>query len=185
MKLVCLGDSITYGYGVEKHECFVNIIKDKYNIEVINKGINGDTTSNMLFRVYEDAIILKPTHILVMGGTNDFLMGYKESTAFENLKCIIDDIKNHEIKPIVGIPIKTCSTLGKKYWSSFIDYSVVNEKLNSYKTHLIKYCKDNHIPYFNFYDRLESENLDDTFLYLDGIHPNKIGHSIMAKEIVL
>ena len=67
MKIVCIGDSITFGYGVQSNENWINILNDKLNITFINRGLNGDTSSGMLFRSYEDIIKLKPNGVIIMG----------------------------------------------------------------------------------------------------------------------
>lgn len=38
MKLVCIGDSLTYGYGVSSKSCWTELLKKHLNMEVINKG---------------------------------------------------------------------------------------------------------------------------------------------------
>lgn len=46
MKIVCLGDSTTYGYMVNRNQVWTSILNTKFNnsnIQFINKGINGDT----------------------------------------------------------------------------------------------------------------------------------------------
>jgi len=50
MKLVCLGDSLTYGYKIKPSEAWPSLIISQKcdNVEVLNKGILGDTTGGML-----------------------------------------------------------------------------------------------------------------------------------------
>ena len=35
MKIVCIGDSLTEGYGIEKEYCWVNLLRNGLNIEII------------------------------------------------------------------------------------------------------------------------------------------------------
>ena len=74
MKLICIGDSFTRGFGVKKKESWVSQISIE-NADVINMGINGDTTSGMLARFTNDVILEKPNYVLITGGTNDFISG--------------------------------------------------------------------------------------------------------------
>lgn len=73
MKLVCLGDSLTYGYKVKPSETWPSLVKQKLNIEVLNKGINGDTTMGMLGRYNFDVRSESPSHVILMGGGNDLI----------------------------------------------------------------------------------------------------------------
>ena len=75
MKMVCIGDSLTAGHGVSNHECFVSILREKFQINVLNKGVNGDTTAGILSRSYRDVIQNNPSHVLIMVGCNDFMSG--------------------------------------------------------------------------------------------------------------
>ncbi|MCG8484577.1 MAG: GDSL-type esterase/lipase family protein [Clostridia bacterium] len=75
MKIVCIGDSLTSGYGVKKSEAWTSIVEEKYGIEMINKGISGDTTTGMLARFYKDVVEHKPMYVMLMGGINDLEMG--------------------------------------------------------------------------------------------------------------
>ena len=43
-KIVCLGDSLTYGYGVSRSKVWTKLAEDKLHIEIINEGICGDTS---------------------------------------------------------------------------------------------------------------------------------------------
>lgn len=56
MKIVCLGDSLTYGFGVSRSNSWTNIVNEETRLEIVNKGINGDTTSGMLARFNEDVV---------------------------------------------------------------------------------------------------------------------------------
>ena len=75
MKIVCLGDSLTYGFGVRRSKIWTKLAQDKLGIEIINEGINGDTSGGMLSR-FQDAVSSKrPDAVLIMGGANDLIVG--------------------------------------------------------------------------------------------------------------
>ncbi|MDM0585184.1 SGNH/GDSL hydrolase family protein [Clostridium perfringens] len=56
MNIICIGDSLTFGYGVGQENSWVSLLNDEKN-KFINKGVNGDTSTGILSRIYE---ILKP-----------------------------------------------------------------------------------------------------------------------------
>ena len=54
MKIYCLGDSLTTGYGVSGSDCWVRRVAVKTGFEMINAGLNGDVTLGMAARFYRD-----------------------------------------------------------------------------------------------------------------------------------
>ncbi len=53
MKIVCLGCSLTAGYGVSREDSWVGILSRTTCDTWINAGICGDTTGGMLARLGE------------------------------------------------------------------------------------------------------------------------------------
>lgn len=183
MKVVCLGDSLTFGYGVYPGENWCDLVKKNLNIDIINKGINGDTSSGMLFRSFSDVINLNPSSAMVMGGTNDFLMGYDVDRVVDNISTILIEIKEKGIVPYLGIQIPVYNTLAKKFWDEDIDYSKVNDDISLYRNKMIKFVEKYSINFFDFH-KLFNDNLSNfQCLFIDGVHPTKKGHEIMARII--
>ena len=63
--IICLGDSTTYGYMVNRKNIWTSILNDKFkednkDIIFINKGINGDMISGMFARFDIDCIKENP-----------------------------------------------------------------------------------------------------------------------------
>ena len=54
MKIICIGDSLTEGYGVGRPENWVTLLNERSENDIINKGISGDTTGGMLARFQKD-----------------------------------------------------------------------------------------------------------------------------------
>ncbi|MBM7871133.1 lysophospholipase L1-like esterase [Clostridium pascui] len=181
MKIVCIGDSLTYGYGVPKENSWIHLASEISNNTFINSGLNGDTTSGMLFRLEEDLIALNPDKAFIMGGTNDFLMGYKLQNTIENIDLIIDECIHNNITPYLGIQMKIDKKSAELYWSSYINYDEVNLKIEEYRTHLIKKLKSQNLVYFDFYEVFENNLIKN--LYTDGIHPSIYGHKLMSSII--
>ena len=70
MKLLCLGDSLTYGYDVRPQERWTTLVSNRSTIEIDNKGQCGDTTAGMVFRLHQLDLIGYDA-FFVMGGSND------------------------------------------------------------------------------------------------------------------
>jgi len=89
MKIVFFGDSIT-DCGRDRNDetslgnGYVKILADKLrpiypdtDIELINKGISGNVVADLLARVQEDVISLKPDAVVMMIGINDTYHKFK------------------------------------------------------------------------------------------------------------
>lgn len=174
MKLVCIGDSLTYGYGVSSKFSWVELLKTHFNMDVINKGINGDTTSGILSRSYRDVICEKPNYVIIMAGTNDILMDYPLMLIKDNIELLIKEAKENNIIPIVALQPPIIGELAKIYWDSEINYEKVNLNLSAY----ITWLKSLKVTFINFYDQFLNKN-NIKSLYSDGIHPNAEGHKLM------
>ena len=51
MRLICIGDSLTFGYGVHLSQRWTRLCAQETGWELVNEGINGDTTGGMLARM--------------------------------------------------------------------------------------------------------------------------------------
>lgn len=185
MKIICFGDSLTYGFGVPKELRWSEKLKKSLNVNIFNKGINGDTTSGMLVRSYNDIILKKPDIAIIMGGTNDFLKGYSCEYVFENICEIVNECTKYNIEPIIGIQIPVFESKAAIMWDSHIDYNKVNEKLKKLRKMIINYClneKIKYIDFFNIFNNMDFKCVES--YYLDGIHLNEKGHDLMSKKAI-
>ena len=51
MKLICIGDSLTFGYGVRPSQRWTRLCAQETGWEIVNEGISGDTTGGMLVQL--------------------------------------------------------------------------------------------------------------------------------------
>ncbi len=69
MKIVCFGDSLTWGkYGGSYVDALASLMPEH---TFINEGIGGNTVVNLLRRVETDVIAHNPNAVLIMVGGND------------------------------------------------------------------------------------------------------------------
>lgn len=184
MKIVCLGDSLTYGYGVRRKECWVKLLGNKLGVETVNKGVNGDTTAGMLSRSYSDVLESGSTHVIIMGGTNDFLQGHPSKNVKDNIELLIRESIESKIQPILAIQIPIYAEQAEKVWHPGLDYDSINENIKSYREWATGYCSENRISLIDFY-RLFSDRIKagiEGELYIDGIHPTSEAHILMTDE---
>jgi lysophospholipase L1-like esterase len=93
--VVFLGDSITQGWN--------SLAKVFPDIKVVNRGIGGDTTRGVLYRLNADVLALKPTAVVLLIGINDIGLDGKPEDIADNIKAILLDLKrfNHRMPVIV------------------------------------------------------------------------------------
>ena len=103
-KIICIGDSLTAGYGVTINQRWSTLLEEDLSMEIVNSGISGDTTAGMLARFYETAIRHKPDYIIVTGGTNDIWLNLSDNTIIGNILAMTRHAKYYDVTPIIGIP---------------------------------------------------------------------------------
>ncbi|MBK8021692.1 MAG: hypothetical protein IPK19_09740 [Chloroflexi bacterium] len=69
MKIVCLGDSLTWGgYGGNYVDALRRLMPEH---EFVNAGVGGNTVINLLRRLDDDVLVHEPDAVLIMVGGND------------------------------------------------------------------------------------------------------------------
>ncbi len=95
--IVFLGDSITQGW----HDDFDGLFPE---LKTANRGISGDTTRGVLFRLKEDVLVLNPRAVVLLIGTNDLEEKAQPWTIASNLRLILDELKKHN----PAMPVIVC-----------------------------------------------------------------------------
>lgn len=83
--VVLLGDSITQGWGDQTDQLFAGV-------KIANRGISGDTTRGMLYRLDQDVIALEPACVVMLMGTNDLEENATPDVIAGNVALILDRI---------------------------------------------------------------------------------------------
>jgi lysophospholipase L1-like esterase len=83
--VVFLGDSITAGWN--------SLARDFPNFKVANRGIGGDLTCGVLYRLRADVLSLKPAAIILLIGTNDIGNNMDPNDVADNIRLILKAIK--------------------------------------------------------------------------------------------
>ena len=95
--LVFLGDSITDGWGENLGGSFPGI-------KTANRGIGGDTTRGLLVRLQEDVLVLRPSGVVLLAGTNDLEDNASAWTVAENIRLLVATVKKHN----PALPVVLC-----------------------------------------------------------------------------
>ncbi|HOW23467.1 MAG TPA: GDSL-type esterase/lipase family protein [Sedimentibacter sp.] len=186
MKIVCLGDSLTYGFGVRRAKVWTKLAENKLqeeyklHIEVINEGICGDTSGGMLSRFHNSVFLQKANIVHIMGGGNDFMVGAGLELVKSNIMAMTHQAAAKHISPIIGIPPDIDERNVRQDWAQFADFGTVAKELDLYREWLKEFCKTFNIPYVDYYTELEKLR-NGEYVYIDGLHMNERGNEIMAE----
>jgi lysophospholipase L1-like esterase len=169
-KIVLMGDSITESWSNYSPEFF-----SEHGF-LINKGISGETTPQMLDRFETDVLSLKPEGVIILAGINDIAQntGYiSVSEIFDNIVFMANLAKKNSIRPVL------CSVLpvNELIWRPEIKPAGLVIELNQ---KIKNYCKESNIVYLDYFFSMvgEKKELRSELTY-DGVHPNKEGYIIM------
>ena len=92
--IVFLGDSITQGWSSAQ--------KDFASRKIANRGISGDTSRGVRYRLKEDVLDLNPKAVSILIGTNDLALGGTPEQIVDNIKAIIAELqKQNPAVPII------------------------------------------------------------------------------------
>lgn len=181
-KIVCIGDSLTYGFGAYADDAWPYRAQQRLGIVCINRGENGETTSEMNLRFYEDVILQKPDAAVILGGSNDLLFGQSSESAFENIEAMADKALRADVVPLIGTPLNIDREEVLKHW--FL-YRSVGETYVGFKCladMLREFCAKREILCIDFQKeypiRMEEKGIRQ--MYTDGTHPVREGYHVMA-----
>ena len=170
-RVVFMGDSITDGW---------KLAEQFPGRPYVNRGISGQTTQQMLVRMFQDVIDLKPAAMIVLAGTNDIARNNGPETlemVEENLQAMAELAKLHGIKVIL------CSL------TPISDY-VPNRpqsrgrppedilKLNAW---IKEYTAKNGLGFADYYTATaDAKGMLKEGFSGDGLHPNAQGYALMV-----
>lgn len=91
--IICFGDSITFGYGVETKEAYPAALEKMTHKPVINAGIDGDTSTEAAKRLESDVLSRDPYLVIIEFGGNDFLRKVPTKVTVDNIRIMVDKIQ--------------------------------------------------------------------------------------------
>ena len=180
-KYVFLGDSLIYGYGVKPKDNWVNKLKTTYNLNISNKGVNGSTSTDMLVRFQRDVLDSLPNTLFLMAGTNDLLSNRNVSSIIDNIELMIKDALSNNIKVLIGIPPNIIPEMANTLFMRCDTYDYCKESLSLLRNELLNLCNSYSLKYLDFYSLTENAK-ELSNLYLDGIHFNPEGQSLLFEK---
>ena len=170
--LVCFGDSITAGYGLEPGQSFPDALQrdlDRagYHYAVNNQGTSGATTKDALSSL-RTVIALHPEVVIVEFGGNDGLRGLPLDQSRKNLDQVLTALEAAHIRVLLaGITLPP--NYGQQYIQAF--------------EQLFKDMAAKHHPAFVPMIYKDLVHVPGT-IQGDGIHPTVKGSEIIAQTLL-
>lgn len=182
MKIMCLGDSLTFGDGVDSQDNWVSRTAQKTGWTLTNKGINGDTTGGMLARFRLELAEDSFDAVMIMGGTNDVFVTGSAAAAKTNIVAICRQAAHLGLQPVAGIPTPMNLDMVDPIWGKMVPLADMMTALAEYRQWLMWFGKAYGVPVIDFWSAFP-ESRQGVFLP-DGLHPNPEGHRLMAETLL-
>jgi lysophospholipase L1-like esterase len=171
-RIVFIGDSITEGWARADPELFQQ--------GVVNRGISGQTTAQMLVRFRADVIALKPQMVHIMAGTNDVAGNTGPTTE--------QDVKNNIVSMVelarangIRVALASIPPAAKFPWRPQVEPLPHIEALNTW---LREYATEHKLEYIDYHTALAGPSAElKPELGKDGVHPNPDGYRIMRQVV--
>jgi len=170
--LVCFGDSITAGYGLQTGQSYVDALqrdldREGYHYNVNNQGTSGATTKDAVAGL-RSILLLHPEVVVVEFGGNDGLRGVPPAQTRRNLDQVLTTLENAHIKILLaGI------TLPPNYGRDYIQQFEQVFRDLAQKHHAA------FVPMI-YKDLINVPGV----IQADGIHPTAKGSEIIAKTLL-
>lgn len=171
-RVVFFGDSITDGWPIAEY------FPGK---PYVNRGISGQTTSQMLVRFREDVISLQPKAVVILAGTNDIAGNSGPMTLDEieaNYASLAELATTHNIHVVFSsvLPVHNYTSQSQEMFAQRSP-----EKILALNKWLKDYCAAHNCIYLDYFSAMvDDRGLLKKDLAVDGLHPNAAGYKIMA-----
>lgn len=167
-KVVFLGDSITENWKRGDPELF--------GATMLDRGISGQTTPQILLRFYQDVVALRPRIVHIMAGTNDISGNTgptSDAAIVDNIRAMIDIAKQSGIRVVLASITPSKGFAMRPGFDPSLRIAAVNRAL-------VRLATERRVTYVDYVPHLIDQ--DGGFaaaLANDGLHPNRDGYATM------
>jgi lysophospholipase L1-like esterase len=169
-RVVFLGDDITEEWGRTGNDFFPGK-------PYINRGIAGQTTSQMLVRFRQDVVALKPKVVIIQGGSNDIaslLSPGTEALVLDNMRSMTEIAKANNIRVIIASATPVCDCVTDQTTTR------PQGKLIGLNGTLRDLASETGAVFLNYYAALVNGRDFKSELTRDGFVPNRAGYATMT-----
>jgi lysophospholipase L1-like esterase len=169
-RVVFMGDSITENWELADPAFFRG--------EIVNRGISGQTTPQMLVRFRADVVALAPKIVHIMAGTNDVAGNTGPLAAQDvenNIMSMVDLARVNGIEVVLA----SIPPAARFSWRPELRPAPTIAQLNGW---LRAYAAKQGLRYIDYYSALAGTAGEfPAELSNDGVHPNRKGYAIMRR----
>lgn len=170
--ILILGDSLSAGYGLQKHEAWPSLLQNKLYAEnldyiVINASVSGATSSDGLNALPKLLKTYHPDILILALGSNDGLRRRSPMQIQNTLAEIIVRAQSNDAKVLL-IGFKIPLSFGPKYTTAFANI-------------FPELSKEFNLPFVPFL--LSGFELDLNYFQEDRLHPTSAAQSIMLQNV--
>lgn len=167
-RVIFLGDSLTQSWDL------AGLGLDQ--VELLNRGISGQTSPQMLVRFRQDVVDLRPAVVHILAGTND-LAGNTGPTTLEaiedNVSSMAEIAAANHIRVVLGSVLPALDYP----WRRGLQPAPRIVALNGW---MRAYARRRKLVYADYYSALvDSQGGFKSALADDGVHPNRAGYAAM------
>lgn len=172
-----LGDSITDFYDLEKFYP---------DMPVVNSGISGHTTQDILNDMENRVYKYNPSKVFIVIGINDLAREVKREDIVDNIKKIVNNIQ--EKRPYCKIYLESIYPVNRTD-DDKIDKDVVTEKrknedVREINKKLKEFSVEEKITYIDMYSILKDDEDNLKIEYTtEGLHISEEGYKVITEEI--
>lgn len=168
-RVVYFGDSITEGW--------LKGIVGINSADVLNRGVGGQTTAQMLVRFRADVLNLNPKIVHLMAGTND-IAGNTGPTSINRIKeaimSMVEQARARKIRVILA-SIPPAKSFG---WNTRVNPVPHIRTMNKW---IAEYAAAEGLTHVDYYSALADwDGAFNRSLTFDGVHPNSEGYAVMG-----
>jgi acyl-CoA thioesterase-1 len=199
-RIVMLGDSITQigegpgGYvWLVRH--YMNALYPAQNIEVINAGISGNRSNDMLARYQTDVLDRKPDLVTISVGVNDVWHGFYDNhplgdgprgIKLEDYRRNVEELVTKAEAIGARVVMLSATPIYEEFGNN------ENAKQAHYNAALRDIARHHHLVYVDYQKPMREIVTSyrkrtggrDNFLTVDGVHMNAEGNKVMAHTLL-
>ncbi len=179
--IVAIGDSLTQGWMVSKG--YIDFLREMLRMKfpesrfkLVNSGIPGDTADSGLYRLMGDVLYYNPDCVFIQYAINDAFSGFTEQQFKNNIKGMIEKIKENANTDIILIT------------SDYIGDNDDNRSVERYYQQLTVLGEDYRIPVALVHEYWKKKITDgipfESLVQYDGVHPTEDGYRLMAEAVM-
>ena len=178
-RVIFFGDSITDNWSKAGYGGFFP------GKPYVNRGIGGQTTSQMLLRFRPDVVALQPDVVVILAGTNDVAGNsgpVGDEVIEDNLAGMAELAKLHGIRVVLGSLLPVSDDKRDANDRPILRTAArPPARLRALNAWMADHARQNGHVYLDYFSALaDSKGALKADLTADGLHPNAAGYAVMA-----